>query len=77
MLTNRQATATAQPHEPPWREPTLELERIVMVDIASTLARAKKVAHCTNYEGGQTEATLADPPNASPPPTTDGVDKLY
>jgi hypothetical protein len=26
---------------------------------------------------GQAEATVAKPPSASPPPTVDGVDKLY
>jgi hypothetical protein len=48
-----------------------------MVDFTSTQYRAKRVAPSTNYEGGQTEATAAEPLKASPPPTTDGVGRLY
>jgi hypothetical protein len=48
-----------------------------MVDFASTQTRAKGVSPSANREGGQTEATMAKPLNASPPPTIDGVDRLY
>jgi hypothetical protein len=48
-----------------------------MVDFASTHARAMGVAPYANHEGGQTKATVAKPPNSSPPPTADGVDRLY
>jgi hypothetical protein len=44
--------AAARPHEPPWREPTLEVERILMVDFTATQARAKGVTPSANHEGG-------------------------
>jgi hypothetical protein len=55
----------------------LEVERILMVDFASTQAQAKEVAPSANREGDQTEATVAKPPSTSPPLTTNGVDKMY
>jgi hypothetical protein len=48
-----------------------------MMDFASTQARAKEVAPPSRREGGQTEAAVAKPLNASPPLTADRVDKLY
>jgi hypothetical protein len=44
--------AAARPHEPLWREPTLEVERILMVDFTATQARAKGVTPSANHEGG-------------------------
>jgi hypothetical protein len=76
-LVGKQTTTKAPSHESPWHEPLLEAERTLIVDFASTHARAKGVASSTSHEGGQPEATAAKPLNASPPPTTDGVDKLY
>jgi hypothetical protein len=48
-----------------------------MVDFTSTQAQAKKVAPPVSRKGGQAEATAAKPLSASPPLTTDGVDKMY
>jgi hypothetical protein len=48
-----------------------------MVDFASTDARANEVAPSASHEGGQTEAVVAKPLHTSPPPTADGVDRLY
>jgi hypothetical protein len=42
----------AQPRMSPRHEPALEAERILMVDFASTQARAKEVAPSTSREGG-------------------------
>jgi hypothetical protein len=56
------------------------MERILIVDFASTQAWAKGVAPSANREGGggrQIEAVVAKPLSASPPPTTDGVDMMY
>jgi hypothetical protein len=39
------------------------------VDFASTQSQANGVAPSANHEGGQTEATMIEPQNASPPPT--------
>jgi hypothetical protein len=50
---------------------------ILMVDFASTQARAKEVGPSTSYEGGQTEATVAKTPSTSPPLTANGVDMMY
>jgi hypothetical protein len=47
-----------------------------MVDFASTQAWAKGEALSTNRES-QTKAAAAKPLNASPPPTTNGMDRLY
>jgi hypothetical protein len=55
----------------------LEAERILMVDFASTQARAKGVAPSNSHVGGQTKATAVKPPNTSPPLITDWVDKMY
>jgi hypothetical protein len=52
-------------------------ERILMVDYASTEARAKGVVPSVSHEGGQAEAAMAAPLNASSPLTADGVDRLY
>jgi hypothetical protein len=59
----KQAATAAEPHVSPWHEPTLEAERILMVDFASNQARAKKVAPSASREGDQIVA--------------DGVDKMY
>jgi hypothetical protein len=72
-----QATTVALPHVSPRHEPTLEVERILVVDFASTQDRAKEVAPSTSCEGDQTEAIAAKPPSTSPPLTVDGVDKMY
>jgi hypothetical protein len=61
----------------PWHETAFEVERILMVDFASTDARANEVAPSASHEGGQTEAAVAKPMHTSPPPTADGVDRLY
>jgi hypothetical protein len=61
----------------PWHEPKLDVERILMVDFASTQAQAKEVAPSANREGDQTEAAVAKPPSTSPPLITNGVDKMY
>jgi hypothetical protein len=53
------------------------LERILMVDLTATEAQANGLAPSINYERGQTETAAAKPPNTLPPPTTDGVDRLY
>jgi hypothetical protein len=67
-----------QPPASPRHEPTLEAERILMVDITSTPARAKEMAPPTSREGGgQEEATATKPLSRSPPLTTDRVDKMY
>jgi hypothetical protein len=71
-----QAATMNQLHVPPQREPTLEAERILMVDVASTQARAKEVAPPASHEGSRSEATTAKPLSASPPLTTDGVDMM-
>jgi hypothetical protein len=48
-----------------------------MVDLATTQAQAKGVAPSTTHEGGQIEAAAAKHLNALPPPSTNGVDRLY
>jgi hypothetical protein len=70
-LTNKQATVVAQLHEPPRDEPTLRVERNLMVNFTTTQAHAKGVAPSVTQEGGQTEAAVAKASNASPPPTAD------
>jgi hypothetical protein len=62
---------------PPWREPTLEAKRILMVDLASSQAQAEEVAPPASREWGQAEATTPKSLSSSPPLTTDGVDKMY
>jgi hypothetical protein len=47
------------------------------MDFASTQARAKGVTPTATCEEGHTEAVAASPPKASPPPTADGVDRMY
>jgi hypothetical protein len=59
------------------REPTHEVERILMLDFTTTQAQAKEVAPPASREGGQDEAAVAMPLSASPPLTTDEVDKMY
>jgi hypothetical protein len=47
-----------------------------MMDFSSMEARAKGVAPTASREEGHSEATVAKPLKASPPPTTDGVDRM-
>jgi hypothetical protein len=77
MLTGKQATTVAQLHELPWHEPTLEVESILMVDLATAQAQAKGAALSANCEEGQTKDAVAKPLNAPLPPSADGVDMLY
>jgi hypothetical protein len=42
-----------QPHEPQWHDPTLEEERILIVDLATTHAQAKRVAPSANRKEGK------------------------
>jgi hypothetical protein len=46
QLVGKQAATVVQLHAPPWREPTPEAERILMVDFASTQAQAEEVPPC-------------------------------
>jgi hypothetical protein len=39
--TGKQTMVVALPHESSWREPTLEAERILMVDFVTTLPTVK------------------------------------
>jgi hypothetical protein len=48
-----------------------------MVDLPATRAQAKGAAPSANRTGGQIETTTATPLNTLPPPSIDGVDKLY
>jgi hypothetical protein len=65
------------PNELPRHEPSLGVERILMIDFACTQAQAKGVAPTASREEGHTEAAAARPPKASPPPTAVSVDKMY
>jgi hypothetical protein len=47
------------------------------MDFTSTQAQDKEVAPPASREGDQTEAVAAKPLSASPPLTTDRVDKMY
>jgi hypothetical protein len=51
-LIGKQVATMVQPPASPRHEPTLEAERILMVDITSTPARAKEMAPPTSREGG-------------------------
>jgi hypothetical protein len=55
----------------------LEVERILMVDFASTQAWVKEVALSASRERGQTEAAADKPPSTSPLLTINGVEKMY
>jgi hypothetical protein len=50
---------------------------MLMMVFISTQDWAKGMVPSTDHEGGQTEAVVAEPPKASPPPTVDGADRLY
>jgi hypothetical protein len=76
-LAGKQAATAVQPHIPLRHEPTLETERILMMNFASTQARAKEVAPPTSREEGQAEATMDEPLSASSPLTIGDVDKMY
>jgi hypothetical protein len=67
----------ARPHEPPRHEPVLELERMIMVDLATTQAQTKGASPSINRKESQTEAITAKPLNVLLPPPADRVDKLY
>jgi hypothetical protein len=56
------------------KEPLLGEERILMIDYAPVRAQSKGEAPTASHEGGQAAAKAL---NASPPPTTDRVDKMY
>jgi hypothetical protein len=55
----------------------LKVESILTVDLTTTRAQAKGVAPSASCEGGQTESVVAMPISMLPPPSTDGVDRLY
>jgi hypothetical protein len=63
--------------ELPRREPTPEVERILMVDFATTQARAKGVARSASREEGQTGTATTKTPSSLTSPTTDRVDRMY
>jgi hypothetical protein len=58
-------------------EPSLGVQRILMMDYASTQARTKGVARTASREEGHTKAAMTRPLKASPPPAINGVDKMY
>jgi hypothetical protein len=51
-LTGKQVATMVPSHASPRHEPTLEAERILMVDFTSTQAQAKEVAPPASREGG-------------------------
>jgi hypothetical protein len=67
----------ARPHEPLRHEPVLEVERMIMVDLATTQAQTKGASPFVNRKESQTEAIMAKPLNMLLPPPADRVDKLY
>jgi hypothetical protein len=70
--------AATLPLESLRHEPTLEKERILMVDFTATQSWAKAAAPSANHGGGgQTGATAIKTLSALPSPTVDGVDKMY
>jgi hypothetical protein len=76
-LLSGQAVTVAMPHEPPQHEPPLRAGMIMMMDFTSSKAQTKRVAPTTSDEEGHTKATTDRPLNASPPPTTNDVNKMY
>jgi hypothetical protein len=76
-LADGQAATTVQPCEPSRHKPSLGVERILMIDFSSTPTHTKGVAPTTNREEGHTKTAVAGLPKALPPPTADGVDKMY
>jgi hypothetical protein len=66
-----------RPPDPLRHEPLLGEEKILMIDYAPVQARGKREAFSSSLEGGQAMAITAKALNAPPPPTTDGMDKLY
>jgi hypothetical protein len=69
--------AMACPCEPPWHEPPLKEERILMIDYTPARGRSKGVISTPSRGWGQADAIVAKALRASPPPAADGVDKLY
>jgi hypothetical protein len=63
--------------EPPWHEPPLKEDKILMIDYAPTQARSKGVISTPSCGWGQVEVVVAKAPSASPLSTADRVDKLY
>jgi hypothetical protein len=53
------------------------VERILMMDFASTPTHPKGVALTASREEGHTDVIAARSPKDSPPPTADGVDMIY
>jgi hypothetical protein len=62
--------------EPPWHEPALEVERILMMDYAPARAQSKGVISTPSRGWGLAEAAVAKSLSASPSPITNVVDKL-
>jgi hypothetical protein len=67
----------AQPHRPLRYRLAHEAERILVVELAATQLQAKGVAPPGSREGGQAKDTAAKPLNISPPPSADGVNRMY
>jgi hypothetical protein len=76
-LTGKQPATAVQPHAPSRHEPTLEAERILMVEFTSAQAQAEEVAAPASHKGGHAEAAAAKPLSTSPLLTADGVHKMY
>jgi hypothetical protein len=57
----KRAATTVQMHTPPWREPALKAERILMVDFASTQDHAKEVAPPASHEGARSRPLWPGP----------------
>jgi hypothetical protein len=60
-----------------WHEPPLREERILMMDYAHVQAWGKGEALPTSHEGSLAMAATTKALSASPPPTINGVDRLY
>jgi hypothetical protein len=76
-LTGRWTATAVQPDAQPRHEPMLEMERILMVDFSSTQAQAKELAPPTSRGEAHVEAATTKSLSASPPLTTDKVDRMY
>jgi hypothetical protein len=72
-----QTTTAVQLDAPPQREPTFEMERILMVDFTPTPAQAKELAPPVHRGGAQVEAAVAKSLSTPPPLTADGVVRMY
>jgi hypothetical protein len=67
----------ARSHEPPWHEPSLEAERILVVDLSTTQDQANGAFPSINRKEGQTKAVVAKPLNVLSPHPANRVDKLH